>query len=158
MSQEKFSDDIKLRGEYTIRVVGADGKEKSRHVIKNLIPAAIRTLILENMFDETPATTCLVSHVAVGSGTNAPADGNTQLQTEVARVAVTSRAFSGSIGTCSAVFPAGSATGTHREVGIFFEGTGAANSGTLGSRSAINITVTALDALFVDWRLTLADA
>jgi len=158
MQNKGFSDDLKLCGEYTLRVVGADGKEKSRHVIKNLIPAAIRTLILENMFDETPATTCLVSHVAVGSGTNAPADGNTQLQTEVARVAVTSRAFSGSVGTCSGVFPAGTATGTHREVGIFFEGTGAANSGTLGSRSAINITVTALDALFVDWRLTLADA
>ena len=143
-------------GEYTLRVVGPDGKEKQRQVIKNLTPKVVRSSVIENMFNATPSSPTLISHFAVGSGTTAPADGDTTLETEVARIALTSRANADDIGTASTVFGAGAATGTHTELGVFFEATGVADSGILGSRTIISITVDALDSLFIDFRLTLS--
>lgn len=154
----KLGERVRFQGNFHLRVIAPDGSLKDERHIKNLVPAAIMTAILENMFDATPSTSILTGYIAVGSSATAPADGNTHLGTEVARKAVTSRAYSGKKGTCSAVFAAGEATGTHVEFGVFAGGSASANTGTLCSRTTGSIVVGALDSLFIDWELTLADA
>lgn len=148
---------INIYGLYTIKVVDQNGVEKQNIIVKNKVPDVIMEAIIENMFDGTPASGFLVSHVAVGSGTTAPAAGDTTLETEIARVAIASLAYSGKVGTCSAVFGAGVATGTHTEIGVFAEASLTPDSGILCSRTAVSITVGALDSLFIDWQLTISE-
>ncbi len=73
----------------------------------------------------------VMSHIAVGTGTNAAAAGNTGLQTEIARKAAT---YSHTAGTKVFVFDAtfnpGEATGAITEAGVI----NAASSGTLLDR------------------------
>ena len=61
----------------------------------------------------------------------------------------------------SATFNAGDIPGTPvtiAEAGIFIDGTGTLNSGTLFSHLPLNVTVQSTDSLFIDWRITLASA
>lgn len=151
---------VSLRGTIAWRVVGPDGKEKSRGDIENLVVTSGLTALAGRLGDATPANNCLATHIAVGTGVTAPAAGDTVLETEIAREALTSRTFSGGVAALATVFNAGDIPGvpvTIRELGLFIDSTDTTDAATLFSRAPANIEVTALDALFVDWRITLSD-
>lgn len=150
---------ISLKGQYHIVVKDENDVVKYDQCIDNVTTNAFRAVIANNMTDATPTNTMLVDYIAVGTGTNTPAITDTQLQTETARKLQTSRTNSNNIGAVSTVFNAGDVpTSTLREVGLFAGGTGTVNSGILVSRTAVNIVVTALDSVFIDWRITVNDA
>ena len=69
----------------------------------------------DQMAEENQAA---MSHMAVGTGTNAPAVGDTTLQTELARVAMTSITRSDKKVTYVATFGPGVGTGALTEAGI----------------------------------------
>ena len=104
-------------------------------------------------------TTGLTYH-AIGTGTDAPAAGDTTLQTESVRNALSSRSRSGNTLTLS-TFYLGSVANIHlREVGIFGGASASAtpDSGTLFSRALYNYdnSVNEYDLTF-DYDLTLAN-
>ncbi len=107
----------------------------------------------------SPLSELLINYISVGTGTNVPATTDTQLQTENARKQVTSRTSSTVVGAISTTFNAGEVpNSTIRELGLWIDASGTANSGTLLARTADNFVVTALDTVFVDWRITGSDA
>lgn len=148
-----------LHGQYHIVVKDKDGKIKHDVVIDNITTTAYHTVIADYMTNASPSGTILVDYIAVGTGTNTPAITDTQLQTENARKLQTSRTSSAGVAAVATAFAAGDVpTSTLKEVGLFAGGTATANTGTLVSRAAINLAVTATDAVFIDWRITIADA
>jgi hypothetical protein len=67
----------------------------------------------------TGKTTNSFTHIACGTGTNAENAGDTALQTEVRRIAVTDRFDSGTAIKFSGFFDSTTATGSYSEFGIF---------------------------------------
>lgn len=150
---------LKLKGQYHIVVKDQDGKIKQDVVVDNVTTSLIHQSIADYMTAATPSTNILFSYIAVGTGTNTPATSDTLLQTETARKVQISRSSAGGIATVSTVFSAGNIpASTLREVGLFAGGTASANTGTLVSRVAVTLVVTALDSVFIDYRLTISDA
>ncbi len=89
------------------------------------------------------------THIAVGTGTNAPANGDTALQTEVARQATdTPSVYSIYYARWITTFPTTVANVTLKEVGLLDDPT----TGNLWARAAINVTKTSSIALTVDWK------
>ncbi len=155
----KVTGKMRMRGEIWVRVVGPDGKIKGEVRRSNLVVTAGLTLLMNRLCNASPDSECLINYIAVGTGTATPLAANTQLQTETARKQLTSRANSSAVGSVATTFNAGDVpVSTLKEVGLFIDGTGSVNTGTLLARQNINLAVSALDSVFVDWRLTLADA
>ena len=152
---------IKVTGEAHVRVVSAEGIVKIDNVVKNLVVNAGLTAIVNRLANISPASDCIFGYISVGTSSTTPAAGDTQLGAEVARKAITSRANSTTQAAVSATFNAGDIPGTPvtiAEAGIFIDGTGTLNSGTLFSHLPLNVTVQSTDSLFIDWRITLASA
>ena len=148
---------VSLKGVYTFTIRDAKtGAVKRIYKYENLIPTVGRTMIANNLTAASPTNTPRVTHVALGSGTNAPANGDTTLQTEVYRNAAASRTNVNNLAYITGFFSAVETSGTYREVALFSNGTGAANSGVLLSRVAVNITKTTSETLTIDWTLTIS--
>lgn len=124
----------------------------------NIIPTAGFTLITNNLTDPTPTNSILLNKAVLGTGTNPPLLGDTQLQTEVYRNDLASRTNQGAIAYVTAFFNATEVSGTFREAGIVADGDAAPNTGVLFSHVAINITKSLTQTLTLDWTLTLANA
>lgn len=147
---------VSLKGTYVFTIRDAvTGEVKRTYKYENIIPTVGRTLIANNLTDATPDNNPLANYIALGSGTNTPANADTTLQTETYRNAVASRTNSQNIAYISGFFSATETSGTYREAAIFCNGTGSANTGVLLSRVAINVTKTTSETLTLDWTLTI---
>lgn len=94
-----------------------------------------------------------MSHMAVGTGTNAAAAGDTALQTQLDRNALSGRTDAAAVLTYTATWAAGDGTGAITEYGIF----NASSGGTMLARfvDAV-INKGASDSLSVTWTFTFA--
>jgi hypothetical protein len=94
----------------------------------------------------TGKTTTSFTHIAVGTGTNSETAGDTTLQTEVKRIAVTDRFDSGTSMKFSGFFDSTTATGNYTEFGLFDD----ASSGNMFSRTVFSpaISHTLNDTVF----------
>ena len=130
------------------------GLVKRRIVHENLNPSVgLRQVCKALSNNIAGASEIAVNYGSVGTGTNAPAAGDTTLQTETYRKAVSSLTY-GTSNTkfyATMFYTASETSGTFREVGLFINGTGTANSGTLWSRAAINVTKAVTETLTVDY-------
>lgn len=122
---------IKAKGELSIKLFGPDGKLKAEQNVPNLVVTTGKTFIAARMV----GTPTAMSHMAIGSGTTDPAVGDTALQTELGRVALTSSASSGAVVTYVASFGAGTGTGAVTEAGIL----NASSGGTLLCRTEFSV-------------------
>lgn len=153
----EIKDKVSLKGVYTFTIRDAKtGKIKRQITVENIIPTVGRGMIANNLTAASPTNTPRVTHVALGSGTNAPANGDTTLQTETYRNAAASRTNVNNVAYVTGFFSATETSGTYREVALFCNGTGSANSGVLLSRVAVNITKTTSETLTIDWTLTIS--
>lgn len=145
----------KIKGIVTIELRDAKtGKLKSRDIIPNLFVTAGKESIADRLAGD--ANRGIVTYCAVGTGTNAPALTDTQLQTELFRKLIALRSQSGKIASFRTYYNASEANGTLREAGLFGDdATGTANSGTLFCRLAINRTKTSADTLTIQWDVTI---
>ena len=126
-------------------------------VIDNLIPTTGRAAIANNLTAVSPSpASLLVNYVALGSNATTPANADTTLGTETYRNAIASRTNSSNIAYLTGFFSATETSGTYREVGLFINGTGSADSGTLFSHAAVNITKSTSETLTVDWTVTIS--
>lgn len=159
MQKKKVHSNGRLAGYPTIKVIGPDGKVKFEKTYKNLIVQAGRTAIMDRIVNPSPDSSLLVGYIAVGTGAVAPADGDVALGTETARKAINSKTHSADVGAIATTFDAGDIpTSTITEAALFIEGSATPDSGTLLAMVAVSIAITELDALFIDWRITLSDA
>jgi hypothetical protein len=151
----------RLQGDYNVVIKRGDGKTEETGWFKNLI--------LNQGLDRLGSTGQVISYGQVGSGTNAPAITDTQLQTYVAsseaQFVASSATNSGSPDyyaelTWAFRFPQGSVVAIISEVGVGWDNSAGAN---LFSRALIldglgnptTLSVTAEDELFVYYRLRI---
>lgn len=148
---------IKIRVNVTGTVRDAKtGKVLRVHKYHNIIPTVGRAAIANALTDSTPSpATIRVNYVALGTGTNTPANADTTLQTESYRNSIASQTNASNIAYLTGFYSATETSGTYREAALFIEGTASANSGTLLSRVAINITKSTSETLTLDWAITI---
>jgi hypothetical protein len=92
--------------------------------------------------------------IAIGTGTNAAAAGDTTLQTEVARSAFGSSSTVANVATMTSTFAAGTGTGAITEAGVFSNAT---SGGTMMSRVVFSvINKGSLDSLSITWTITVS--
>jgi hypothetical protein len=103
-----------------------------------------------------PTADSQIRYVEIGTGTNAPAAGNTTLQTSYLRKTIASANSSAAIATITGYFIASEGNTTIREAGLFIGGTASAGTGTLFSRVALNVTKTSSQTLTIEWTITFA--
>jgi hypothetical protein len=141
---------LKAKGELSIVVRGADGKVKDVRQVPNLVVSVGKTYIASRMVG-TSAT--VMSNMAIGTGTTAPAAGDTTLGTEAGRVALASFTSSGATVTATATFPAGTGTGAITEAGIFNAG----SAGTMLCRTTFPVVNKAAgDSIAITWVVTVS--
>jgi hypothetical protein len=144
-------DVIKVKGVVQARLVAPDGAVKEiREAKANLIVTTGKHAIADQLL--ASPTLSKPTHMGIGTGTTAPAVGNTALVTEVGTRQSLSKTRSGNVVTLVASFGAGVGTGAITEAGIFT----AASSGTMYSRivfAAINKGSN--DTLELTWTYTI---
>jgi len=144
-----FQDSIILTGALKLVLADAQGNITDEREVPNLVVTVGKNFIASRMIG---ATDNVMSHMAIGTGTTAPAVGNTALVTEVGRVALTSNVRTNNAIAYVATFPAGTGTGAITEAGIF----NASSSGTLLCRTTFSvINKGAADTLGITWTVTV---
>jgi len=146
---------LKGTWKFTIRDAKTN-KIKREYIYNNIIPTVGRTLIANQLTDATPTNDPRINYVALGSGTNVPANSDTTLQTETYRNAVASETNSNNIAYITGFFSATEVTGTFREAGLFADAVDTPDDGVLCSRVAINVTKSVTETLTIDWTLTIS--
>lgn len=138
-----------ITGDIVAVLYDENGIEKFRQEVKNLVVTTGKNLIASRLVG---TASNVISHMAVGTGTTAPAAGDTTLVTELTRVAISSGTASGNVATYVATFAPGVGTGSINECGLF----NASTAGTLLARStSVIVTKGALDTLALTWTITI---
>ena len=139
---------IELVGTLDVTVTDSNGNVVDSQHIKNLIVDAGKELVANRLKDNTQAA---IGWIAVGTDGTAAGAGQTALEAEVARAAVSSAVVTANSITYTTTFGAGTGTGTLLEAGLFNDAT----VGTMLSRTAsINVVKGATDTLTIVWTIT----
>lgn len=148
-----ITDQLKVRGSLDIVLRGPDGSIKDSRQVRNLIVDSGLNFICDRMEGTSEAA---MSHMAVGTGSTAPAAGNTALESQLgAREALDSTTVAANAITYVATFEAGESTGAITEAGIL----NAATAGTLLCRTTFAVVNKAADdTLSITWTITLTDS
>lgn len=145
-----IQDDLKLTGQLELVVTAQDGTVKQRESVKNLVVTSGKGYVASRMKD---ASSSVMSHMAIGTGTTAAAAGNTALVSESARVSLTSTTVNNNDVVYVATFPAGtpSSAAAVTEAAIF----NASSGGTMLCRTVFSvINKGTSDALTITWTVS----
>lgn len=143
---------ITIKGRLDITLKKADGRIE-RETVDNLVVTVGRGHIADQLADQLQAP---VSHMAVGTGSTTQVIGDTALETELSRVALTSKT-QGTGGEENKVFYVGDwapgvGTGAITEAGMF----NAVSGGTLITRTTFAVKNKEVgDSLAIQWTLTV---
>lgn len=149
-----LKDKVKAKGVVHFVLTDEHGNVKQQHE-QNLVVNTGLVYIASRMVGVAKS---VMSHMAVGTGTTAAAAADSALQTESARVALTSTTIVTTTATNDAVqyvatFNPGTGTAALTEAGIF----NASSSGDLLCRTVFPvINKGALDTLTITWKVTVA--
>ncbi len=147
-----INDKMQVTGDVTLTLTDEKGNLKARQEIKNLVVNTGLTFISQRMLGTSQA---VMSHMALGSGTNAAAAGDTALQTQVGNREALDTAVSDSPGviTYTSTFEPGDATGALTEAGIF----NASTSGNMLCRTKFDVVnKSSTDTLAITWVVTIS--
>ena len=137
-------------GKLTVEIKNKQGEVIDVREVKNLVVDDGLEYIASRMKDTTATA---MSHMGIGTGSTAAAAGNTALQTEAARVALTSTTVTANAVAYVASFGAGTGTGAITEAGIL----NAASSGTLLCRTVFSVVNKgASDSMTITWTVTIS--
>lgn len=126
------------------------GRTKAERIVDNLIVTVGKNGIADQLL--ASPTISKPSHMAIGTGTTAAAAGDTALQTELDRNALTSKTRSTNVVTLVGDWAAGDGTGAITEAGVL----DASSSGNLYSRAVFSaINKGASDTLQITWTYTV---
>ena len=139
-----ITDDLKLTGALTIAL-----NDEVVQETENLVVTAGKNWVADRMNNANTVMT----HMAVGTGTNAAAAGDTTLQTENDRNALTSTTVTNNAVAYVATWAAGDATAALTEAGIF----DAASGGDLLARTVFSVVNKgAADSMTITWTITVS--
>lgn len=110
-----INDNVVMTGALSIKVYDALGQLKEERDLRNLVVAVGKAHIAARLV----GSPSLMGWLAVGSGATAPVSGDTALQSEVTRVALSSATSTTNAATFAATFGPGVGTGALTEAGIF---------------------------------------
>lgn len=145
-------DTLAIRGFVDIELQDAAGRVKETRHVPNLVVTAGKVVIAERLGTASP-TKAVMSHMAVGTNNTAANASDTTLNTELARVALTSGTPSTNTVVYIATFGAGTGTGTLVEAGLFNH----ASTGDMLCRTVFSsIAKAAGDSLTITWTLTVS--
>lgn len=145
---------MKLRGHVKAVLRGPDGRTKQIEESDNLIVTVGRDGIVDQLKDSP--TIVKPSHMAVGTGTVAPAAGDTALGTEIDRNALTSKNRTNNVLTMVGDWAAGDGTGAITEAGVFSQASGTDGTHPMYARATFSvINKAAGDTLQITWTFTL---
>ena len=117
--------------------------------INNLVVTAGKNWLADRM---KQASSAVMSHMAVGTGTTAAAVGDTTLVTELDRNALSSTTVSTNTVQYSGTWAAGDGTGALTEAGIF----NASSAGTMLARTVFSVVNKgASDQVTITWTITV---
>ena len=137
-------DDLKLTGALTIAL-----NDEIVQETENLVVTAGKNWVADRMNNANTVMT----HMAVGTGTNAAAAGDTTLQTENDRNALTSTTVTDNAVAYVATWAAGDATAAITEAGIF----DASSGGDLLARTVFSVVNKgAADSMTITWTITVS--
>ena len=137
-------DDLKLTGALTIALNDVIVQET-----ENLVVTAGKNWVADRMNNAN----AVMSHMAVGTGTNAAAAGDTTLQTENDRNSLTSTTVTNNAIAYVATWAAGDATAALTEAGIL----DAASGGDLLARTVFSVVNKgAADSMTITWTITVS--
>ena len=137
-------DDLKLTGALTIAL-----NDEIVQETENLVVTAGKYWVADRMNNANT----VMPHMAVGTGTNAAAAGDTALQTENDRNALTSTTVTNNAIAYVATWAAGDATAALTEAGIF----DAASGGDLLARTVFSVVNKgAADSMTITWTITVS--
>jgi hypothetical protein len=148
---------IKMKGVwvFTLENIHTGAFRQIRY--ENIIPTVARTAIANWLSNASPSPASIrINKTALGTGVTAPANGDTQLETETYRKDIASETNSDNVAYFTAFYTAPEVSGTFKEAGMFMNGSAGANTGTLFSRVAIDITKTTSESLTVDYEITIS--
>jgi hypothetical protein len=143
-------ENIKFTGQVNFLLTDASGSEKLNKTYPNLVVFSGKNYIASRMASNN---TVIMSHLSVGGSNTAPANNNTTLAGEFARVALTSTTVSSNTVTYLATFYPGTGTGAIVEAGIFNSAT--ANNGDMLCRTTFPVVnKEGGDTLTITWNVT----
>ena len=115
----------------------------------NLVVTAGKNWVADRMND----VNTVMTHMALGTGTNAAAVGDTTLQTEIDRNALTSTTVSTNTIAYGCTWAAGDGTGAITEAGLF----DAASTGDMLARTVFSVVNKgASDSITITWTITIS--
>lgn len=122
--------------------------------VDNLVTTVAKSEFVKLLNNES--ATVNITHLAVGTGANNPAVSDTTLQTELARTTIvgSSNVRTNNALTMEFFFPTTEANGAIKEIGVFLDGTGTADTGTLFDRALFDVTKTNQNSLTVVFDVT----
>lgn len=147
---QQINEIIIPKGKVILLIGDKYGNFKEKIFVDNLITTAAKESFAKAFSGETANNQGIATYHAVGTGTTAPALGDTNLQTEIFRKLISVRSYSNNQALFQTYFTTSEANGVLRELGLFGDlATATANTGTLFARVAINRTKTTSDTLTV---------
>jgi len=154
METIKKHDIVIPEGQILIDLYNVITKKHDIQMVKNMFVTVGKNSLADRLKGATDKG--IITYCALGTGTNAPALGNTTLQTELGRKLISVRSVSGNIATFQTFFTTAEVIGTLREAGLFGDDASTtANTGTLFCRAAINRVKSSNDTLTLSWAVTI---
>lgn len=145
-------DEIKAKGALVVSLYDAQGNLKDERRINNLVVTTGKSYIA-GVLGPTPPS--LMNAMAIGTGTTAPAAGDTSLQTEIGTRASLTVSQTGGTPTVSytATFGPGNGTGALTEAGLF---NSASSGGTMLARTTFSVVNKGTsDTISITWSITI---
>ena len=145
-----INDGFNLKGKVEVRL----NDEVVRN-IDNLVVTDGKEFVASSMIKTTSNSPAAMTHMGIGSGSTAAAAGNSALESQLGRVALTggTGTVSGAVVTYVATFPAGTGTGAVTEAGIL----NASSSGDLLCRTVFSVVNKgSSDSMTITWTVTVS--
>lgn len=140
---------VNATGQLEVILKDEFGNIKFQDIFKNLVVTTGLNFIASRMAGTASA---VMSHMGIGTGTTAPAAGQTALTTQLIRNALTSATATNNQITYVATFAAGEGTGAVTEAGVF----NASSGGSMLCRTTFSaVNKAAGDTLTINWTVTI---
>jgi len=155
MINKSFNKRVNIKGRIIATIRDAkSGKVKRVYKHDNIIVTVGRT-VLTRLLSGDATYSGEITYGALGTGTTAPANADTTLETESFRKVTSSQTYSDNIAYIDFYYTATDCDGTYKEFGNFIDGEAGVDTGQLFSHVAVNWVKSNTESLTVSCIYTI---